>query len=83
MRRLDTTEEAENIQIEIFRRMGPEGRLQAGLDLSRTCRNLLAEGVRRRHPDYTEHQIKMATIKLMLRDDLFASVYPEEKDLRP
>jgi len=83
MRRLGTTEEAENIQIEIFRRMGAERRLLAAIDLSRTCRKLLAEAARRRHPDYTEHQIKMATIKLMLGADLFASVYLEEKDLHP
>jgi len=44
---LDTTPEAEKVQLEIFRRMGPEKRLQAGIALSRMCRELLAEGVRR------------------------------------
>jgi len=83
MKRLDTTKEAENIQIEIFRRMGPEGRLRSALDLTQTSRRLLATGVRRRHPDYTEHQVKLATIKLTLGAKLFASVYPQEKDLLP
>ena len=83
MKRLDTTEKAENIQIEIFRRMGPERRLRAAADLAGTARKLLAEGVRMRHPDYTEEQIKLATIKLTLGPGLFASVYPQAKDLRP
>ncbi len=81
MKRLDTTVEAENIQIEIFRKMGAEGRLQAGIELARTAEKLLAEGVRMRHPDYTEHQVKLAVIKLRLGDALFAAAYPEAKDL--
>jgi hypothetical protein len=83
MKRLDTTKEAENIQIEIFRRMGPEGRLRSALHLTRTSHTLLAAGVRNRHPDYTEHQIKLATIKLTLGAKLFASAYPQAKDLLP
>jgi hypothetical protein len=63
--------------------MGPERRLQAAIDLAGTARELLAEGVRLRHPDYTEDLVKLATIKLTLGDDLFASVYPQAKDLRP
>lgn len=81
MKRLDTTKEAENLQIEIFRRMGPEGRLRSALNLSQTSHTLLAAGVRSRHPDYTEHQVKLATIKLTLGADLFASVYPQARDL--
>jgi hypothetical protein len=83
MKRLDTTKEAEIIQLEIFRRMGPARRLRAALDLTRTSRRLLAAGVQRRHPDYTEHQVKLATIKLTLGAKLFAFVYPQEKDLLP
>jgi hypothetical protein len=60
MKPLDTTLEAEKIQLVIFRGMGPERRLQAGLALSRTCRELLREGVRLRHPDYDERQIQLA-----------------------
>ena len=52
----DTAPEADQAQVEIFRRMTPERRLQAAIELSRTCRELLAEGVRSRHPeDYPEY----------------------------
>ena len=83
MKPLDTTQEAEKIQLDIFRRMGPELRLQAGLALSRTCRELLGEGVRRRHPDYDERQIQLAVIRLTLPDDLFSAAYPEAREILP
>ena len=83
MKPLDTTQEAEKIQLDIFRRMGPERRLQAGLALSRTCRELLREGVRRRHPDYDERQVLLAVIRLTLPEDLFSAAYPEARDILP
>ena len=83
MKPLDTTLEADKIQLDIFRRMGPERRLEAGLALSRTCRELLREGVRRRHPDYDERQVRLAVIRLTLPDDLFSTAYPEARDILP
>jgi hypothetical protein len=83
MKPVDTTPEAEKIQLNIFRRMGPERRLQAGLALSRTCRELLRAGVRRRHPDYDERQIQLAVIRLTLPEDLFSAAYPEARDIQP
>jgi hypothetical protein len=83
MKPLDTTPEAEKIQLDIFRRMGPERRLQAGLDLSRTCRELLREGVRRRHPDYDERQTQLAVIRLTLPEELFFAAYPQARDILP
>jgi hypothetical protein len=80
---LDTSPEAEKVQLEIFRRMGPEKRLQAGIALSRMYRELLAEGVRRRHPEYDERQVKLATIRLTLPEDLFSAAYPEGRDIQP
>ncbi len=69
MRSFDTTPEAERIQLEVFRRMGPEKRLEAAIALSQTCRKLLMEGIRRRHPEYDERHIRLATIRLMLPEN--------------
>jgi hypothetical protein len=73
----DTTRDAERKQIEILRRMGPEGRLRAAIELSRSSRRLLWEGVQRRHPDYDERRIRFETIRLTLPKDLFRAAYPE------
>ena len=79
----DTTPQAEQVQLEIFRRMGPEKRLQAGIELSQLCRKLLLEGVRMRHPEYGERQTKLAVIRLMLPENLFLAAYPEGRDIGP
>jgi hypothetical protein len=80
---LDTTPEAARIQLEVFKRMGPKGRLQAGIVLSRTCRDLLREGVRRHHPEYDERQIRLAVIRRTLPEALFCAAYPGAKDILP
>jgi len=83
MKMLDTTINAEKVQIDILRQMKPEQRLQMAVNLARTTRKLLMEGVRMRHPDYSEDQIRLATIRLILKDDLFLSAYPDAKDIVP
>jgi hypothetical protein len=79
----DTARDAENKQIEILRRMGPEGRLHAAIELTRTSRKLLFEGVHRRHPDYNERQIRLETIRLTLPEELFRAAYPEAGEHKP
>lgn len=80
---LDTSPEAERVQIEAFRRMGPEGRFKAGMALSRLSRELMAAGVRMRHPEYNERQVQLAVIRLILGESLFAKVYPESVGILP
>ena len=79
----DTTRQTEKIQIEILRRIGPEGRLRAAMELSQMSRQLLSEGVRRRHPEYDERQIRLETIRLTLPRELYLSAYPEAGDILP
>ena len=83
MRSLDTSSQAEKVQVEVFRRMKPEMRLQMAIDLAQTSRKLVEEGVYRRHPDYGEDQIRLAAIRLILEEDLFLSAYPEARDILP
>ena len=83
MKSLDTNPDAEKVQIEIFRRMGPEKRLQSAALLSETCRTLLAEGIRMRHPDYNEEQVGLAVIRSLLPEDLFLRAYPGAHDIVP
>ncbi|MGZ3514413.1 MAG: hypothetical protein ACXU9L_10785 [Thermodesulfobacteriota bacterium] len=83
MRPLDTSSDAEKVQIEIFRRMSPEKRLQSAALLSETCRTLLAEGIRNRHSNYNEEQVRLALIRCLLPEDLFLRVYPNARDILP
>ncbi len=83
MRPLDTSSDAEKVQIEIFRRMTPEKRLHAAALLSETCRTLLAEGIRKRHPNSDEEQVRLAVIRCLFPENLFLRAYPGARDILP
>jgi hypothetical protein len=83
MRPLDTSEEAANVQLEIYRRMTPEARLRVALELTAISRRLLSEGIRQRHPDYTDEQLHLAFLRLWLGPDLFRLAYRDKPELDP
>jgi hypothetical protein len=72
----DTTAEAWWVQVEIYRRMSPSRRLELAFQMSDTLRRTVADGVRSRHPDYSEDQARLAVARLWLGDELFRTVYP-------
>ena len=51
-------------QIEIFRRMTPERRLQLAEQLYWTARDLKAAGIRIQHPDWTEQQVRAEVTRI-------------------
>lgn len=72
----DTTEEAARVQFAVYRRMTPERRLELAFQMTADLRRRLADGVRQRHPEYGEHQVRLAVIRLTLGEELFQTVYP-------
>jgi len=82
-RPLDTTVDAEQAQLEVLRKMSPSERLRRACSLTESVRRLLAQGVRTRHPDYSEEQIRLAVIRLILPDHLFAVAYPHAVNIVP
>jgi hypothetical protein len=72
----DTTEEAARVQWEVLRRLTPEKRLQQAFQMTADLQRRLADGVRQRHPEYDERQVRLAVIRLRLGDELFRAVYP-------
>ena len=61
----DTSPEAAAIQAEIFRRMTPEERLRIALELSEEMRNIALSGLRSRHPEMSEEQLKREMMRIM------------------
>jgi hypothetical protein len=72
----DTTPEAEWVQIEAFRSMPAEKRLALAFELSDSLRDVVAAGVRYRHPDYDENGVRLAVARLTLGEVLFRAAYP-------
>lgn len=83
MRPHDTSEDAHRAQIEVYRRMSPQARLRVGFELSAFGRQLLKDGIRSRHPEYTEHEAEMATRRVWLGPELFHQAYPDAPELAP
>ena len=78
----DTSLEAIRVQHAVYRRMPAEMRLRLGLQMSDSARAVSAAGVRARHPEYTDRQVELAVIRMMLGEELFRRAYPGE-DVRP
>ena len=74
----DTDEAAHRVQVDAWRRMGAERRVALAAELSEATRSVAAAGVRRRHPDYTEAEVRLAVIRLTLGDELFHKAYRGE-----
>jgi hypothetical protein len=79
----DTSDDAATMQLEIYRRMSPQARLQVGLELTALSRELLVMGIRQRHPEYDERQIHLAFLRLWVGAPLFAKAFPGAPELLP
>ncbi len=72
----DTSLEAFRTQLEIYRQMSPEARLEQALQWSEQVQELGRIGIRSRHPEYTDREVQLASIRLRLGNELFRRVYP-------
>lgn len=73
---LDTTFEAARIQFDAVRRMTPEERLERGCRINDEFRELLRAGVRFRHPEYDDEQVRIASIRLLIGEELYRKCFP-------
>lgn len=75
----DTTRDSAVKQFDILRKMDIEGRAAMTFELSDNLRSILASGIRQRHPDYNDDQIKMAVMRLTIDKKLFDEAFPDCK----
>ncbi|HKE17727.1 MAG TPA: hypothetical protein VKB80_22785 [Kofleriaceae bacterium] len=79
----DTSADAAQVQLDIYRRMAPEDRLRIGLELTRISRDLLAQGIRARHPEYSDDDVRWALIRAWIGQENFQRAYPGCPQLDP
>ena len=72
----DTTDAAHRAQIEVYRRMSGSRRVEIAAQMSEDARAIAVAGIRRRHPRYTEAELRHALMRLLLGDDLFSRAWP-------
>ena len=79
----DTTPDAAAVQTAIYRRMTSDQRTWAAAEMSAMARAITLENIRARHPEYDEHQARMALYRLLVGDELFRRAWPAEPLLAP
>lgn len=80
---LDTTRDADAVQLDAYRRLGGPGRVATVFRLNVMVRNAAIAGIRRRHPDYDERQVEAAWQRLRLGDALTREAFPDRGLVEP
>jgi len=80
---LDTTPEISDRQIAIYRAMSSSMRLEIGLELTRMSRKILEAGIRSRHGEYTDSEVRWALRRAWLGEKLFRRAYPDAPEIAP
>lgn len=79
----DTSVEAAKAQLEAWRRLGPEGRVELAAGLSDEIRQVALAGIRERHPNYSADQAFRALLRLVWGDVLVLAVWRGEPLIDP
>jgi hypothetical protein len=74
----DTSFEATRVHHELWRRCSGERRWKDAFEMNEVLRRVAEDGVRRRHPEYTERQVELAVIRLRYGEELFQQAFPNE-----
>ena len=71
----DTDRATYELQIEAYRRMGGTARAAVMFRLSDFARRTTMAGIRSRHPDYDDEQVRLALARLCFGDDLVSRAW--------
>ena len=71
----DTSPEAMEVLIDLYRRMTPAEKLQRVRDLTLAANQLALVGLRARHPGESEQELLLRLARIRLGDDLVAKAY--------
>ena len=70
----DTSQDADAVQLELWRVMSGQQRIQKVLALSSRLRDMAFDAIRRRHPEFSENQVRLKFIELTYGEELAAAV---------
>jgi len=76
----DTSLDAMVEQFNILRRIGIGGRAAMTFELSNSVRRITKSGVRHRHADYTDQQVRREVVRLMIGERLFREVFGDAEE---
>jgi hypothetical protein len=83
MRPFDTSREAHELQIRGYRRMAAGQKAQLVAELSEAVRDVAREGIRQRHPDYADDDVKRALVVLLYGRETERRLWPDDERREP
>jgi hypothetical protein len=82
-RSLDTTPEADAVQLALLRKMSAGDRVRIGHQMSLDARAIALAAIRRRHPEYDDVSARWALFRLLVGDHLFQKAWPHAPLMAP
>jgi hypothetical protein len=79
----DTTPDAAAVQQALYRAMTGEQRVAIALKMSIMARQITLDGIRFRHPEYSDEQAKFALFRILVGDVLFRKAWPSAELVDP
>ncbi|TFH15552.1 MAG: hypothetical protein E4H05_08095 [Acidimicrobiales bacterium] len=79
----DTSEDVWKRQMKAVAERSIEERLDEWQQLNEAVARMEAEGIRRRHPDYDDHQVLLAAARIRYGDALVLAAWPREPLVDP
>ena len=79
----DTSEDAYRFQIDLWRRLSGQEKVEIARRWSRRVRDVLREGIRSRHAEYSDEEVRLAAMHRLLGGELFAEAFPGRPLLDP
>jgi hypothetical protein len=74
----DTDGAAHAAQIAAYRRMSGRERCAVVFRLNRLARRTAESGIRSRHPEYSDEQVRRGLLRLLFGDEVARGVWPNE-----
>ena len=78
----DTSDEALAVQLECLRQMSPQERLRPACAWSGQVRRMAFDAIRRRHPEYSEDEVRLTFIELTYGKELADEVRSWQQEQR-
>ena len=76
MRPFDTSQDAHELQMRLYRSMTESQRSELALRMSDDIRRVASEGIKQRHPEYTESDVRRALVVLLYGAEAAAKIWP-------
>ena len=75
----DTLQDSAVKQFDTLQRMDINARAAMTFELSDNLRSIVESGIRQRHPDYSDEDIKLSVLRLTIDKKLFDQAFPDCK----